>query len=719
MISRAFCAALLLVATGTEQTLAQSSTAEDTSKARSSAPTTKSGALEEVVVTGLRPEFGVLRSGAPIIETARSVSIELEEHFRDKGAQSLAETLAYTAGVTGNTFGPSTRQDFPKVRGFDGLEYRDGQQTYFSFYNNTRTDVFLLEQVEILKGPASVLYGKGSPGGLVNAVSKIARRDSRDELVVDFGNFDRRQIGADYGVNLGNSVSLRIVGLYRDSDTQVDFVDDDAKILMPSITWESGSSRLSAMLEVVDLRSDTDAQFLPLEGTGCVSSQVRILPAAVCTNANGQRIERSTYLGQPGFNRYDTKSITGALLGSHRFTDALSMEGVIRYKDGEADYRQAWLNFTGAGRPRTTAIGDAARTFYWSDAGSEQLAADLRTRLGARTGPLQHDIVIGAAYQDVSTFNGTIFAASQGTLNVYEPVYSPTPARFLDAANLVDPGATTATDLGFYLSDEISLGAMRINLGVRRDRTTTRTPAVRQTDSATSVSAGLLYAFANGLSPYVSFAESFQPVIGRDGFTLNPLKPREGQQLEAGIKYQPVGKSVYLAAALFEIEESNLPNPANITGQPGSQQEGVGKVRGAELEAQARLSDWSLEGNVSYLDTEAADGFRFSATPAWQASTWVQYQPENGRFANVRIGAGLRYNTDLNSDAIVSGGVVSVVTDGALLADALIGYRVGQWDASLNVRNLADKDYYSVCLARGDCFPAQARSITARVGYQW
>jgi iron complex outermembrane receptor protein len=121
MISRAFCAALLLVATGTEQTLAQSSAAEDTSKARSSAPTTKSGALEEVLVTGLRPEFGVLRSGAPIIETARSVSIELEERFRDKGAQSLAETLAYTAGVTGNTFGPSSRQDFPKVRGFDGL----------------------------------------------------------------------------------------------------------------------------------------------------------------------------------------------------------------------------------------------------------------------------------------------------------------------------------------------------------------------------------------------------------------------------------------------------------------------------------------------------------------------------------------------------------------------------------------------------------------------
>lgn len=677
------------------------------------------GAPEEILVTGKVSEFGALKAPIPILETARSVSIETQDSIRDKGALTLADALTYSAGVVGDQFGFSTRGDFATIRGFSAAEFRDGQQVLFGFYNNTRSDIYMLEQVEILKGPASVLYGKGTPGGVVNAVSKVARRGSPSEVFVDLGNFNRKQISGDVGLDLSNSVSVRLVALYRDSDTQVDFVNDDALIAMPSITWDNGSTRLTAMVEWVDRNSDTDHQFLPLEGTACVSSQITVSPATICANATGQEIPRSTYLGQPDFNRYDTNSTLVSLLATHKFNESFGLDGIVRYKDGTADYRQAWLNFPGAGRPRTDAAGNAPRTFYWSDAASHQLAIDLRARLAFTTGALQHDVLIGGAFQDVTTTNATIFAASQGTLNIYQPVYGPTPARFLDAANLFDPGPTTTKDYGAYISNQISWGGLRLNLGLRYDDTTTRTPAVTQQDDAISFSVGALYAFENGLSPYASFAESFQPVIGLDGLTLNPLKPRAGRQWEVGVKYQPAGTRTYLTAAYFEIEESNLPNPSTIIGEPGSQQEGVGTAKGFEIEAQTKFADWSLEGNLSYIDTRAADGFRFASVPAWQSSAWLQYAPSEGWLANARFGAGLRYAGERESNALVGTTRVRVVTGDNVVGDVLAGYRWNQWDVSLNIRNVTNSDAQATCLARGDCFPIGARTILARLGYTW
>lgn len=689
------------------------------SEPRREAPDEVPAAVEAVVVTGRVSEFGALKSPVPILETARSVSVETQEAIRDKGALTLADALTYSAGVIGDQFGFSTRGDFATIRGFSAAEYRDGQQVLFGFYNNTRSDIYMLDQVEILKGPASVLYGKGTPGGVVNAVSKVARRGSPSELVVDIGSFSRKQISSDLGFDLTDSLSMRLVALYRDSGTQLKFVNDDALIAMPSITWDNGTTRLTALVEFADRKSDTDHQFLPLEGTACASSQITVSPSGVCVNATGQEIPRSTYLGQPGFNRYDTKSTFASLFGTHAFTDRFAIDGIIRYKDGSADYRQAWLNFPGAGRPRTDAAGNAPRTFYWSDAASEQFAVDLRARLSMTTGPLGHDLLFGGSFQDVTTSNASISAASQGTLNIYNPTYGPTPPQFLDASNLFDPGPTIAEDRGLYISDQISWGGLRVNLGLRYDKTESRTPAMTQEDDATSFSAGLLYAFDNGLSPYASFAESFQPVIGRDGLTLNPLKPREGRQWEIGVKYQPRGTRTFVTAAYFDIEESNLPNPANIVGQPGSQQEGVGKVKGFEIEAQSRVGDWSLEGNVSHVDSRAADGFRFASVPAWQSSAWVKYAPSEGPLANARFGAGLRYSGERESNALVSGDRIRIVTGSNVVADLMAGYAWGKWDAALNVRNLTNSDAYATCLARGDCFPIGARTVSLRLGYRW
>lgn len=680
---------------------------------------------DEIVVTGELSRYGATKSATPILETSRSVSIETEDQFRDKGALTLDDTLNYTAGVIGDTFGFSTRGDFPKIRGFDSAEYRDGQQVLFGYYNNTRSDVYMLEQVEVLKGPASVLYGKGTPGGIVNAISKLAGPDRDNELVFDVGTRDRFQIAGDFNAALGGNIYVRFVGLYRDSDTQVDFVEDDAVIVMPSITYQTDRTNLTAMVEIADRDSDTAHQFLPLTGTGCASKEVSVSPASFCANATGEAVEASTYLGHPDFNRYDTNSTLVSVLGHHAFTDFFSLEGVFRYKKGEADYRQAWVDFLGAGVPRVDANGDGGLTWYRSDAESEQYAIDVRGRLTFNTGPFEHEVFAGVAYQDVTTGNRIIYLSdpvsqSFGTLNIYDPVYGTIPPALLDDGNFFDQGDTQTEDIGVYVNDQISLGALKINLGLRYDDTQTESAdGTTQKDDALSFSAGLLYAFDFGLSPYASYAESFEPVIGLDGFTMNPLKPQEGEQWEIGVKYQPPGTRTYITLAYFDIRQSNLPNPASLIGQPDSQQEGVGKVKGFEAEAQTRIGDLYLEGNFSILDTENPDGFAFHYIPEMQSSAWLQYEPSAGPLEGFRIGAGLRYAGENESNAVVPGGVVSVVTDGYVLGDLMIGYGTDLWDLTLNVRNITDEKYYGTCLARGDCFPGEQRTIVGRLAVRF
>ena len=676
--------------------------------------------VDEIIVTGQLSRYGATKSATPILETSRSISIETEAQFRDKGALTLDDTLNYSAGVNGDVFGFSTRGDFPRVRGFTAAEYRDGQQVLFGFYNNTRSDVYMLEQVEILKGPASVLYGKGTPGGIVNAISKLAGPEISNEIVVDIGNHDRYQAAGDLNYAVADNLYVRLVGLYRDSGTQIDFVNDDAVIVMPSITYQTDRSSVSAMVEVVDRDSDTAQQFLPLTGTGCVRDDVTIAPESLCVNATGEEIELSTYLGHPDFNKFDTNSVLVSLLGFHEFSDSFSIEGVARYKDGGADYNQSYIDFLGV-VPRIDANGNGGRTFYKSEASSEQFAIDMRARWTFSTGPFDHEVFGGVAYQNVETDNDFLFASSQGAIDAFDPVYGDIPELFTNGTPLFDGAEQTAEDIGLYINNQISVGDLKINLGLRYDDTQTETvdfqnARVAQDDDALSFSAGLLYAFDFGLSPYVSFAESFEPVIGLDGLTSQPLKPREGRQWEAGLKYQPPGTLTYITLAYFDIEESNLPNPSSLIDQPDSQQEGVGVVRGVEVEAQTTLGDLYLEGNFSYLDTETADGVPFDYVADVQASGWAQYAPSSGPLDGFRFGAGVRYVGE-NESTIVRDGVTvaNVVTDSIVLGDVLVGYAVDDWDITLNIRNITNEEYFGTCLARGDCFVGEERTIVGRI----
>jgi iron complex outermembrane recepter protein len=664
----------------------------------------------EIVVTGVRQPFNATKSDTPILETARSISVETAADFRDKGFETLDDALAYTAGVTAEPFGFDMRGDFPAVRGLSVPEFRDNLQFLFGFYNNPRPELYTLEQVEVLKGPASVLYGAGSPGGIINVISKRPFAGSAGEVRARVGSFDRYELMTDLNGFIPGTRETgfaRLVTVYRNTGTQIDEVDEEKIVISPSVTAQPAEGMTITLLGNYT-RQDTDSghQFYPVTGT--------LLPSV-----DGRRIDPVEYFGEPGFNRYDSESIAITLLLEQEIMTGLKFEAVSRFVDSTADYLQSWPAFLGVGVPRIDADGNATRSFYLADNRSEQFAVDARFRASFATGPFRHELLAGVQYQDVMTDSDTAFL-NRGTINVFDPVYGNGPSEAEMRALKFNAPSNFITQTGYYISDQVTVGDLIVNAGVRFDDVRNRAGQARgQQDNATSFSAGALYRLPFGLAPYVSYAESFQPVVGLDRVTNAPLKPQRGRQYEAGIKWQVPDVPALITVAAFDIEQSNLPNPQAIAGAE-TQQEGTAKIRGIEVEAVASVGGFRIDANYALLDTEDPNGFRLSSIPRHQASLFGIYRFSSGPFDGFRIGAGVRHVGESESTGLRAGTgtPLTYVTDDYTVADLTAGYRFGRWDLSVNARNITGEDYFTTCLARGDCYPGERRSVIATLAYQ-
>lgn len=679
---------------------------------------------EVIVVEGQLTQRSATKSDIPIAETPRSISIETRQDLWDKGALNLADAYVYTPGVIGDTYGYATRGDWVMVRGLSVPEYRDSLQALFGSYNNTRSDIYTLEQVEILRGPAAVLYGQGSPGGLVNVVSKQPHFDRANELVAEVGNYNRKQVAADFTGPLSNTLAYRLVGVYRDSDTQIDHVKDDGWVIAPSLTWQpQEGTRLTLLANFQKNDGDTAAQFLPIEGT--------LRPAP-----NGEYLPRDIYYGEPGFNQYITETQSYTLLAEHAFNANWSIDATARYTDGDADYNQVWHSFIGGNRwvmdPNTPDAlykdGLAPRTFYRAQSSSEQFAIDTRVRGHFTTGALDHSLLIGAQYQDVETqsstkrlwalgFNpvtrqpgmsyGPVTIGDEFWLNPFNPTYGNIPSAAL--FDLIAPSASSSEtkDLGIYLSDQIELDNWIFNLGLRHDRVETGD----QDDEKTTYSVGVMYRFDNGLSPYANYSESFEPVVGTR-FDGSQFDPQEGRQYEIGLKYQPdFLPGAIITAAYFDIEQTGLlaadPDHPNFQAQLGEV-----NIDGYELDAQIPWQDFAFELSYSHIETETSAGHRLASIPENQASLWATYRPSQ-TLEGFKAGLGVRYVGENWN------GADTLKTPSYTLLDAMVGYEFDQWDLTLNARNLTDKDYIATCLARGDCFLGEQRTVVARLAYRF
>lgn len=671
--------------------------------------------LDTMVVVAERA-ITATKTDTPLVETPQAISVVTSDVYADRGARNVQETLRYSAGVTAEAFGLDTRSDTITVRGLDPVQYQDGMRKNYNFSPIPRIDVYTLDRIEVLRGPSSVLYGQGASGGIVNIVSKKPEFEPAGEVAAQYGNFDRKQIQADItgALNDAGTLAGRFVVVVRDSGMQTDQLPDDRIVLAPSLTWRPGE--------------DTDITFLGQYQRDRTASSQQFLPVVSTLLASGERrLDPPTFLGDKDHDKLDARQATGTLLVEHRFSDALTLRSNLRYVDADTTFQEIYPDVYSNPQDPFIDADDRIlnRFFYGTKPHIRTLTNDNSLQYRFVTGPFQHTLLGGIDYTDFRQESSSAYCDASfdpadcaiTSIDAYHPVSSG-----VIAPAYVDDPEQRNTQLGLYVQDQIGY-ADRVSLviGARRDRARSETEgSPTQTDEATTFRVGVIGEVAKGVSPYVSYSESFLPVAGLDFFD-NALKPVRGRQYEGGVKWNPTRGALF-TANVYDIIESNRPtnDPNNVL---NIVQTGKIRSRGFELEgAYAVTDDFTLTMSYSYNDAEVTEssfaeevGVQLSDTPQYLASVWAAKTFAVGAQAKLRIGLGGRYV----GSTLSTGTAGSLRTPSYALADALASLDWSRWSLSLNVNNLFDKEYFAPCRAFGDCFTGNSRTVVGTLAYRF
>ena len=612
------------------------------------------------------------KSQASIQDTPYSISVIDTKQAAETGATNVESTLLYSSGVYAGRYGFDTRGDWAGIRGLTPSTYLDGLRSLYGFYNNVRPEMYTLERVEVLKGPSSALYGQSELGGIVNPVSKLPQSTPAREIEVQIGSYNRKQVGLDMTgpANEDGTLLYRLVALARDSDSQVDYVNDDARVLMPSLTWRPNADTSVTVLYVhQENDSKVSSQFLPAEGTLYPGSQ--------------GYIPSNRFAGEPGWDRYDTRKDELSVFVDQRLNETWKTKASLRKTNASSITREIYTTTTAV----PDASGNITRTITEADRETYALASDLRLEGDIRVGPTRHQVSVGFDYQNVlwREYNYTFNTTGGGTINIYNPVYGNVNTAALTHTDTAD---SKLIQTGVYVADHMEWDAWVVSAALRRDNATNQiiggTTPITAKNTATTGQLGVMYRFANGVSPYVNTSEAFVPSTATDG-AGGYLKPTTGTQDEVGVKYLAPSGQTSASAAAFDIQQKNRV----VAGATSGGVEQVGSViKGWEIEAKHRMKSLELMGNYTRMSAiNDATKARLSSVAEEMASVWGQYYFAGGW----RAGLGSRYIGD------VTGNLGRPVVPSVTLYDAMVGYTIGSWAFRLNVQNLADKEYVSWC----------------------
>ncbi|WP_050466856.1 TonB-dependent siderophore receptor [Herbaspirillum chlorophenolicum] len=644
------------------------------------------------------------KTDTPLLEVPQSVSVITAQEAEDKGATTLTDALAQTPGVLVNPYGFDSRApDWVILRGFDGWytgSYRDGliQNVGLTFLG-VQTEMYGLERIEVLRGPSSVMFGKGDAGGVVNRVSKLPSADAPREIVAQLGSFDRRQIAADVGGKIDEDGKLlfRVVGLDLDTGTQEQYPNGERmkrkrQYLAPSLRWQI-SPQTSLVLQAEILRDDAsdDVQFV--------------------TGANGQ--PTSVKEGDPTYSRIKTNTDAFGYQLEHLFGGgwALRQKARYAYRSMDKHHIQSSLDTDGV-----TLLRQARHDVE----SVNDLAIDTSLSGDVMLGATAHKLLVGVDYSRARA-NWRRDTGAAPSLDMNNPIYGITiPEPQTPAGDIQQ----TSTQLGIYAQDQVALGeAWRLTVGGRYDSVKSdnndRFNSIRttQNDEAFSGRIGINYLVGNGWAPYVSHAESFLPNVGVDA-AGRAFTPSHARQDEIGIKYMPADGSVSFSAALFDLNKSGV-----VSYDPNTfEARQIGKVRsrGLELEGKAALTKrLKMTASFTALNMqvrESADPSEIGKmpilTPRRSATLWFDYAAD-AWLPGVSVGAGVRHFGKTWDDAANTSS-----QPGYTLVDGALRYETGPWKFALNATNLFDRRYF-VGHAYGSFYRGAERNIMLTAKYSF
>jgi iron complex outermembrane receptor protein len=650
------------------------------------------------------------KTGTSLLEAPQSGSVITRDQMTEQNAQTLNAAVRYTSGVTAETRGGvATRYDLLTVRGFDADTFWNGLKLLGNgMYAVPQLDPFLMDRIEVLKGPVSVLYGQASAGGVLDQESKLPTRTPFHEVGIEFGNYAHKQATFDFSgpLDADGHYLYRLSAIARNEDGQVNTTRNERIAIAPSFTWRP-DDKTSLTLLALYQRDPHSTSY------GSVPPQGSVLPSPY-----GQ-LPADFYDGDAGFERF---SRTQASIG-YKFEHKLDPNWTVRANGRYYHLGQDYNSVYGSGLEADNRTLDR-----YSIASTDQMntvALDNQLEGKFSTGPVHHTLLTGFDYQHVAS-SYLLGYGSAPSLDILTPDYY---------QSIADPARTLYqvrnNQFGVYAQDQMRWDHVVFTLSGRQDWSNTSTNNVsdnslsKQSARAFTKRAGLTYVFDNGFAPYVSYTESFAPQAGFDAIG-KAFDPERARQYEIGVKFQPNNYDAMFTVALFDLTRKNLlttdaNNPAFQT------QAGEARSRGVEVEGKMSLTD-SLNVTASYtfLDTKytrdnsGLQGQFLPSVPQHQASAWAYYTLHRGPLAGLSGGAGGRFTGTTYAYA------EAYKLSSFLLVDATLRYDLGRLSSQLkgseiyvNAQNLLNKRYVASCSYTTWCFFGYGRQVFAGANYRW
>lgn len=603
-----------------------------------------------------------------------------------------------------------------------------------NFYNDAVIDPYMLERAEIMRGPVSVLYGKSSPGGLLNMVSKRPTTEPLKEVQFKAGTDSLFQTGFDFSDALDDDgvYSYRLTGLARSANAQQKGAEEQRYAIAPAFTWRPDDKTNFTFLSYFQNEPETGYYgWLPKEGT------VEPLP-------NGKRLPTDFNEGAKN-NTYSRNEKMIGYSFDHEFNDTFTVRQNLRFAQNKVSQKSVYgygmcsdplyssnpSSSPCANVPQSQWGHTLTRQYVIDNEKLENFSVDTQLQSKFATGSVDHTLLTGVDFMrmrnDIDSWFG--YAGSVAPSDIYNLDRSD-----FDFGAHPNPSGPYRVLLkqkqtGLYVQDQAQWDKVLVTLGGRydwADQSSFNRDYGNKSDRDDKLftwRGGVNYLFDNGVTPYFSYSESFEPASQTDA-NGDLFAPSKGKQYEVGVKYVPEDRPIVVTGALYQLTKTN-----NLMADPNgslfSVEGGEIRARGVELEAKAALSaSVNLVGSYTYTDAEYTTDTTYKGNtpaqvPKHMASLWADYTFFDGPLSGLTLGTGGRYTGSSYGDPANSFKVGSYT-----VVDALVRYdlaRVGMAgsNVALHVNNLFDREYVASCFNTYGCFWGAERQVVATATFRF
>lgn len=653
------------------------------------------------------------KSAVPESKTPQVINSVSSREISQRHANSLNEILRYAPGVSTETRGSTSYMSEYKIRGFtvDNTFY-DGLQLPYNVTGNTKANIdpILIDHVDILKGPASVLYGNGSPGGLVNIQSKKPQREQQTEMGFNTGSRNLREGYIDStGAIADSDWSYRFIGKASAGDDQPHSTQSENYLLAPSVTWQpSDKTRLTLDAQYQDIPSLTPSNPLPI------------------AYLRSGHASRRDYSGD-NWSGFKQRQWSVGYSFEHEFDSGWGFAQKARYFD--VDTHQRSIYATGSMTQTADSI-ILPRFAYTTDEDLRSFNIDNQLTKQVDIGDVKNHLMVGIDHQRLdSHFNYQYASQKSPDIDMLHPDYNLVSESALGLYT-AQKNRLSYNQTGYYFQDQIEFDQLSLIAGLRYDDyRSTNTNSLSNNDKSwveqhrLTKRLGALYTFDNGIAPFISYSEGFLPVSPTGNLTS--AKPTTSRQLEGGVKYLLADYATTLTASVFTIRQKNV--LTSDLSYLNYRQTGEVESKGAEVSLNARPTDnITIIANYAYthaLNTkdDKYQGKRPTQVAENAFNVWGDYTFDSSVLRGLTVGGGARYTGPMEISLANDQGKLG----GTTLFDMALSYNMAAVDATLSgvtlkvsAQNLTNKETFT-CYDTNNCWIGRDRTWQAGVSYSF